>query len=237
MKEYFGDSAKVYQQTDGKRYLLFPAIERCLPAAKNKDETLLDLACGNGDLFPLVTEKGYSYHGLDISPEMIERANVEYPTGKYTLSSATDFSKKLENKFDVVLISMLFPSFNRLEDITKVLQESKNVLKENGKIIMGVAHPLFDCYMRKGLLGLDYVETKFDGYFTSGQEMFIHKKFSGGELTFHDYHWTFTDYFKAIRESGLNLTGIDECPPTNAPQTFTDEKKQYPTYLVLVCEA
>jgi len=42
-------------------------------------ETILDYGCGTGDLAAIIASKGAVPHGLDISPEMVERARAKYP--------------------------------------------------------------------------------------------------------------------------------------------------------------
>src|SRR5687768_3441201 len=159
MKEYFGKTAAAYQQTDGKRFLLIPAFKRCIPKALKDKDLLLDVACGHGYYNVLAHEKGYQYFGVDISPDMIKRAKEDYPPGVYTVSPSTSFAGKIKQKFNVIVISMLFPVFSSKDDIVKTLKECKKVAAYDARILIGIPHPHFDTYMRKGLFGLDYVET------------------------------------------------------------------------------
>jgi ubiquinone/menaquinone biosynthesis C-methylase UbiE len=234
MKEYYGKGAKIYHQTKGKRFLLIPAILRNLkPVTKGK---LLDVACGNGDFSILVNKKGYEYHGLDVSPDMIKRAREDFPHGKFQVASATKFASKYKEKFDVILISMLFPAMDKLSGITKVLTESVKVLKKDGHIIIGVTHPSFDHYMQSFLFNRADVKTKFTGYYSSGTKYRTPQKFNGGELVFEDYHWTLSDYVNAIHKAGLSITNIDECKPSieaKKDKPFYQKRLTFPTYLTI----
>ncbi len=240
MQEYFGNSAHVFKQSRGKRYLLNPAIERNLPQATNLSNKLLDLGCGNGYFYEMASSKGYQYHGLDISEDMIERSKTEYPKGNYLVASATDFSKKYQEKFDVILPIMLYPAFNSKTDIQKSLIECKSVLKEGGIVLVGLSHPSYDQYMQKGVLGKNEIETDFQGYFKSGQKMLIPHNFSGEVMTFEDYHWTTQDYVDCITQAGLSIVKFDECPPSLEFQKedpeFFNKRSEFPTYLLLVCK-
>lgn len=235
MKEYYGESAKIYHQTKGKKYLLIPSILKYIKRTSNGK--LLDVGCGNGDFFILVSKRGYQYYGFDVSKDMINRAKIDFPQSKFLVASATNFSKLYNEHFDIILISMLMPALGKFTNIVKSLKESKKLLKQNGIIIIGVTHPCFDHYMQSFLFNRKDVKTKFTGYYSSGTKFKIPQKFNGGELIFEDYHWTLSDYVKAINKAGLKVLNIDECKPVGLAKK---EKKYYkkhlnfPTYLTIV---
>ncbi len=239
MTEYHGESAKNYQQTGGKLHLLIPAIKRAIPKATSPESKLLDVACGNGDLFNLSSENGYEYFGLDLSEEMITRAKQEYPNGNYLQASATDFAGHYNHKFDIVLCIMLMNHFNTRDNIKKTLEQCKMVLKNEGVILVGVAHPCFDGYMQYGVLSRkEDIETQFKGYFNSGEKYLVHNVLDGKALTFEDHHFTFEDFFNTISEVGLRLDKIDECHPSNstgASEEYISKKSNFPTYLLFSC--
>jgi SAM-dependent methyltransferase len=234
MKEYLGDGAYNYNQTDGKRFLLFPAIKRQL--SKLENVRLLDLGCGAGDIYDLIKDKNIDYYGLDISAEMLERAKQQVPDGYFIQASATEFSSTLGTQFDVIISSMLYPSFGKLKDIAKSLEECKKALKEDGMLIIGIAHPSYDRYMQKGLFQKEDVEADFEGFFDSGKKFLIHKMIDGKEFTFEDYHWTLEDYSRALQEAGFVIEFIDECKPEEEllyDKSILEKKNIFPSYMVI----
>ncbi len=235
MREYYGESAAHYGMTKGKRLLLFPAIINSIPQASAKESKILDIACGNGDFFNLTQQKGYQYYGLDISEDMLRQAKIKHPTGFYKIADATDFARLYTEKFDVVLISMLFPSLCDKKSILKVLENSKKVLSVTGSIVIAVTHPCFDHYMQKFLFERDDVETDFKNYFDSGSKFKMNQFIAKKEFTFEDYHWTLTDYVNTIIKSGLCITSINEC--YNAPEgdaaIWSEKRNKFPTYMVI----
>jgi ubiquinone/menaquinone biosynthesis C-methylase UbiE len=237
MKEYFGDRAKVYKQTFGKRVQLIPALDRALPRVGGK---LLDIGCGNGNFGVIAERKGYDYHGIDISEDMICRAKEEFPNGKYKVASANDFSKLYKEHFDVVLMSMLFPSIDNKNDIVHALSEARAVLKPGGLVVLGVAHPAFDAYMQSFLGLRDDVVSNFTSYFESGNTFEVHKTMNGESFVYRDFHWTLSDYFSFIEKADLEVCVLDECQVDDkvvGNKEVDPKKRRIPTYLVLVCSS
>ena len=170
MKEYFGESATFYKQSYGKQFILFPAIKRALPNSGK----LLDVGCGNADMASIAKETNLEYYGLDVSTDMLNAAQRNVPEGNFIEASATAFSSKYNIKFDVIVLSMLFPVMSKFQDMVKTLEECHKVLSDEGIILIGVAHPAYDYYMQHGLLQRDNVETDFKGYFDSGEKIRDH---------------------------------------------------------------
>lgn len=175
---------------------------------------------------------------MDISSDLIDRAKNNFPQGHFTVASATNYSKIFKYKFDVIVISMLFPSIRKIADITKVLIESKSVLKTDGIILIGLPYPCFDGYMQGGLLGRKGVSGEFKGYFEPGMEFKLEHEINGQKFTFADCHWSLGDYLGCIKESGLQVTNIDECMPeqelASIDLEFYKERLRFPTYLTIV---
>ena len=170
---------------------------------------------------------------------MLKRAKQNYPEGKFFRSSSTTFSSLFNFNFDVIVLSMLFPAFSNYYDIVKTLNECHKKLNENGRIIIGITHPAFDYYMQLGLFNRKGIDTNFKGYFDSGKRFLIHKGFGDNVMVLEDYHWTFSDYFKAIKEAGLKLVAIDECPVDTSlanDEIFAMERNKFPTYLVFLVQ-
>lgn len=238
MKEYYGDGAKKYAVTERKQMVLLPAIERAVGPAQ-PGQKLLDLACGNGAFHDFAVAKGYKYVGLDISEDMIDEARNRFPEGEYIVADAIDYAGSVSEKFDTILSVLLLPSLNRYQKIVSTLKSCKETLKEGGRLIIGTVHPSFDQYMHVGLLGKQGINTDFQGYFNTGAKFTFTKQFPGGDFVFEDYHYTLMDYFNTIKEAGLTLESIDECPPDadlkDANPELYGKYSLFPGYIVFVC--
>ncbi|CAB9513339.1 Methyltransferase domain [Seminavis robusta] len=62
----------------------------CLPSGADKQDSkprLLDVGCGDGAIFPKISNLGLDYHGVDISPEMIRLGRQRFPNAKFQVGS------------------------------------------------------------------------------------------------------------------------------------------------------
>jgi trans-aconitate 2-methyltransferase len=55
-------------------------------------ERILDAGCGTGQLTARIAESGATVHGIDHSPEMIERARAEFPNLSFDVAELTAFT-------------------------------------------------------------------------------------------------------------------------------------------------
>lgn len=68
-------------------------------------DRILDLGCGQGDLYGLIQRRGSKciYEGVDVSPKMIDRAWQKYPKGRF---ACIDFlNDRFDYKYDWILAS------------------------------------------------------------------------------------------------------------------------------------
>lgn len=236
MDEYFGASAKKYGQPHDKYFSLFPALEALIPKAKN-NQSVLDLGCGTGVLFPLLQDKGYSYLGTDISPDMLERAKQENPSGDFRLADAADLPKQFERTFNLVVANMLFPSIASIEQFSAVFRSAHRVLKNDGFFVVAAGHPCFDGYMQKKFFNRSTIDTTFSGYFASATNYIVHRAINGYEFSFSDYHWTLSDYYQTAQSAQFQLENFSECPLNeSAPRDVAEKvaRKGAPSYIVFV---
>jgi len=233
-KVYKKEEVMCFKQTPGKIYCLNPAIERHLPSGHNR--RLLDVGCGDGFYYDMCVKKGYVYQGVDISEEMIKKAQINFPQGEFILRSCLELTN-LFNKdaFDIVVSSMVFPEFDNLDIFKKALSEIYYVMKNGSTFLLGTSHPAYDMYMRKYLLNLDYVDTEFIGYFDSGKSFSVKGITTG--VVYRDQHWTLENYINELINAGFEITTIDECKIIDMAKTEIDsyiERLKLPSYILFV---
>jgi len=107
--------------------------------SNNKD--VLECACGAGQGAKMLNAVSRSYLAGDIDKELVKQSQENNPNIKFKLFDASNMPFP-EESFDVVLIC---EAIYYIPDISKFLQETRRVLKKNGKILIVSANPtLFD---------------------------------------------------------------------------------------------
>ncbi|MFT3825103.1 MAG: class I SAM-dependent methyltransferase [Chitinophagaceae bacterium] len=102
-----------------------------------KDERILDLGCGTGQLAYAISEYGAEVVGIDNSPEMIARAKQAYPSVQFEIKDATGFS--FQQPFDAVFSNA---TLHWIQEQQQTLKCVYNSLKPGGRFVleMGARH-------------------------------------------------------------------------------------------------
>lgn len=234
MKEYQGENAKYFFWSLSNLYMINPALHRVIPNTSNN--SLLDVGCGHGDFYPLATKKGYKYLGIDKFNDMLNEGRIKYPNAKFLKGDVKNLSDlKLNKKFDVILCNMLFATFARPSEITKVLTETRKLLTPNGKVVISAAHPAFDGYMQSNLFQRKDIKTQFEGYYKEGAKYEVRPKHS--KMHFTDYHHTLETYIDSAQQAGLNLIKLDDCRPLpklkKVDPKYYAMRSKFPCFMVL----
>jgi SAM-dependent methyltransferase len=115
------------------------AICRRLP--ENRNATVLDLGCGNGNLLTDLRARYDRVTGLDGALSMVALAKRKALTRALcTVGDILESLPFLSGSFDVVISNMVLMS---VEDADCVFHEVARVLKINGIFIFTISHPCF----------------------------------------------------------------------------------------------
>ena len=160
MKNVYGDFSKYY---DMLGWNLFAGIcaERLKAFFKlrgERPETVLNLACGTGELEKLLRDKGMKFTGVDASPGMLREARKKCPGARFVKADAA--AVRLKKKYDMVLL--LFDSANHmysLSHLNKVFKNARRHLKRGG-------HFIFDINTPAGLKGWEEIQVRRAKNFT-----------------------------------------------------------------------
>ena len=127
IKFYDGIAEKYIKS--GAAVVLEYKIDKFIKLLPGKD--VLDVACGPGHDTDYLTKKGFNCLGIDLSEKMIDLAKQNFE-GKYKVMDL--FNLKLGNKlFDGMWCSSIFVHIKK-NDLPKILEDSKKVLKAGGII-------------------------------------------------------------------------------------------------------
>ena len=204
------------------------------------DACVLDIGCGEGYCARKFVQMGAaSVVGIDISEEMIKRANARASPNEHYFHgnavSSNDIIKhninylpksvKVELKngcFDLVAGVFLFNYLN-ISQMKTVMCDTFRLLKPGGHFIFSVPNPM-----------LPFLETANDSSFSfhtgaeeggsmrsyfSSRDLLLSgtiKTLSGKSLNVRMMFKTLTDYIQSIQEAGLELVQIHEAKVCNS---------------------
>jgi 2-polyprenyl-3-methyl-5-hydroxy-6-metoxy-1,4-benzoquinol methylase len=140
---------KMQEGNDFHRLLVGPATERLL--GLQPGETVLEVACGNGQLARRMAELGATVVATDLSSEFIQRAQArtaERPEIAdridFRVVDATNETALLalgEQRFDAAVCGMAIMD---MVDIDPMLRAVARLLKPEGRFVFTLTHPCFN---------------------------------------------------------------------------------------------
>jgi SAM-dependent methyltransferase len=205
-------------------FIEHPAIRKQI--GKVAGRVVLDAGCGPGILSKYLIESGASeVVGFDVSPSMIElaeertnqKAQLFVADMRYPLSNLTD------QYFDIVTSSL---AIDYIEDWSVPLSEFRRILKNGGRFIFSVQHPLgaYNWYKPNSAFGVQYVEALWKGC-------------TAEPIIVPDYYRSFEDILNPLVEAGFNIRNLVETKPVDALKEIDPDKydrySKFPTFMVI----
>jgi 2-polyprenyl-3-methyl-5-hydroxy-6-metoxy-1,4-benzoquinol methylase len=131
------------------KYRILPYVYRMLDVQKNDE--ILDVACGKGDVTRHLARSGASVTGIDIS-KMLDYAiesEEQYKLGiSYFKLNAEKLTERFgEASFDKALCNMALMD---IADFKTVIKQVSHILKENGVFVFSILHPAFSFPATRG---------------------------------------------------------------------------------------
>jgi trans-aconitate methyltransferase len=93
-------------------------------------ESVLDIGCGTGDLTNEIQKLGAMVTGTDYSPEMIAQARSKYPSIKFEVADAADFT--VDSLYDAVFSNA---ALHWVHNAAGVISSVYNALKPGGRFV------------------------------------------------------------------------------------------------------
>lgn len=175
-KQHFDNTAQNYNDSEDGRFVepMYDAIVEEIQ--KSPSGKILDVGCGNGNLFMILPEDKYEMFGIDFSENMILES--KHNCGKRASFSVADAERLPfdDNTFDIVVCNA---SFHHYIHPDEVLREMHRVLRDGGKLLIG--DPYVPGLVRPFINILTKFSDKGDYHFYGFDEM--KRLFSKNELT------------------------------------------------------
>ena len=137
------------------------------------DGTVLDVGCGIGTLSFALTNYYKSVLGIDMDAEMIRAASIKKGNKPESvqfkqlsmLELNTSFAENSIN--GIICFGNTLVHLNALEEVSEFLQQSKTVLKSNGKLLLQIVN--YDKIIEKNITQLPLIENDtitFERYYS-----------------------------------------------------------------------
>ncbi len=97
---------------------------------------ILELGAGAGRISGYLIDLASSYHGIDLSPRMVENVRARYPDGTFEVRDLRDLATFTDGSFDLVFAG--YNVLDVLDDVERrrVLGEIHRILAPSGALVM-----------------------------------------------------------------------------------------------------
>ncbi len=131
------DYQRFFDEYDAYRYRTEGHILTCLDACGLEGQNVLEIGLGQGADSEQIIRRGGNWHGLDLTPESVDRVKTRMalkslPYRDIKQGSALEIPYE-DNQFDVVYSHGVL---HHIPDIGKAQQEISRVLKPQGRLII-----------------------------------------------------------------------------------------------------
>lgn len=151
-KQHFNETAFDYNNSDDGKFVKDMYEVLVDEIQKSQSGKILDVGCGNGNLFALLPDGKYELYGVDFSENMIIEAKKNCNTkASFSVADAENLPFD-DDTFDILVCNA---SFHHYIHPNIVLDEMHRVLKEGGKLLIG------DPYIPTGIRGLMNLVLRF----------------------------------------------------------------------------
>lgn len=120
----------------------------------------IDFGCGTGRSTRFLRRLGFQAVGIDISPEMIAKANELDLDGDYRLAKGDDFSGLEKGAYDLVLSVFTFDNISGSVTKTRLFYDLGELLTPTGKLISVVSSPEIYVHEWTSFTTKDYPENQ-----------------------------------------------------------------------------
>jgi len=142
MNNAYGEFSQYYDLLGWNRFAKVCAVrlKSFFRLRGDTPDTVLNLACGTGELEKLLSKTKIKFTGVDASPCMLKIARKKCPQYKFVLGDVA--SVRLKKKFDMVFF--LFDAANHLNSLSHLMRTFKNAkrhLNEGGYFVFDINTP------------------------------------------------------------------------------------------------
>jgi len=162
---------------------------------------VLDAGCGEGYVSRVLTARGATVTGIDISQPLVEVARSKDLNNKidFQIRNLSEPIPEFSEQFDLIASNFVL---NDVPDYIGFINTLCEMLKPNGRAVFALNNP----YSAVG-------RAKAENYFDSGTSVLYGGMAEAGVKVFY-YHRTLEEYITVFRDNGLLLRTLIDIKPT-----------------------
>lgn len=196
------------------------------------DKNILDLGCGDASFGKEILNQGARhYTGVEGSKQMAAKAETNMLGQNGAIHNKTMESYPFPtNKFEIVTSRF---AIHYVTDIDQLFFNVYTSLKENGRFIFSVQHPLTTASFASKQTGDKRENWIVDDYFLEGE-----RKEPWIDKVVVKYHRTIEQYFTALTKAGFAILALREGTPKREQFSSEEEflrRQRIPVVLVFSC--
>jgi ubiquinone/menaquinone biosynthesis C-methylase UbiE len=205
-----------------------------------KEDRVLDFACGQGFFARAFAGAGAHVVALDISPELIAKAKEKPTEGiEYHVVSASKVEVISDMSIDKGVCVL---ALQNIEKFQAVLGDISRMLKQDGKFYIVLNHPAFR--IPKGSFwgwddeeGVQY--RRLNSYLSESKTEIVMNPGGKGDMKTVSFHRPLQVYFKAFQKAGFSVTRLEEWTShkesDSGPRAKAENeaRKEFPLFMCL----
>jgi ubiquinone/menaquinone biosynthesis C-methylase UbiE len=206
-----------------------------------KEESLLELGCGQGFFLEKFFENSQKLTGVDLGKDLIKIAKSKNPKINFLIGDAEDKEILKGQKFDVITIIL---ALQNMKNLNSVVSNLSRLLKEGGRVCIVLNHPAFRI-PKKSSWGVDRENKiqyrRIDEYMTESEvSMDMTPGSKKDKIITLSYHRPLQTYSKAFSKEGFGIVKIEEWishkKSEKGPMAKAEDKsrKEIPMFMCLV---
>lgn len=205
---------ELLEKKDGtyQKEVILPNLIRLLDP--QKEDTILDIACGQGFFSRAISEKGSRVIGSDIAKELIGIARLHSPKEiVFNVAPADKLDFASDSSVDKAIIIL---ALQNIENLQGSIREAYRVLKPNGKLFIVLNHPAFRIPKNSSWQWDENNQRQYrriDSYMSDIKERIEMNpgEIKSGEKRFTiSFHRPLQVYFKSLNKAGFFIGRFEE---------------------------
>lgn len=233
-----GNEGHYYHQN-----IIIPKLLALMDFSKEKGQSLLDLACGQGVMAAKIPQD-VEYLGVDISPTLIKEAKSKDKNKKHGYLIA-DVAKplKLDKRYTHAAVVL---ALQNMENVPGVLENARRHLAEGGKLAIVLNHPCFRI-PRQSSWQIDEAKKlqyrRIDRYYSAMPiPIQAHPSKGGKSAETMTYHHPLSYYCGCLKEAGFVIETIEEwCSDKESvgknAKMENRSRDEFPLFLTIVAKS